>query len=217
MKFKRTVFNILEKGSHGSRKYLWFDYAIMAIILLSTTAIILESVMSVESRYGPYLEAFNTFSIIVFTIEYLARIYISDLTYPSGSRLRSAFKFMFSFYGIIDLLAILPFYLPMLIATDLRFLRALRLMRFLRILKVNRYNDSLKIIGEVVQDKKSELGVTVFFAFIVLIIASFLMYYIEGDAQPEAFPNIPSAFWWAIATLTTVGYVMSILLPPWGK
>lgn len=107
---------------------------------------------------------------------------------------------------MIDLFAILPFYLPMLIKMDLRFLRALRLTRFLRILKVNRYNDSLNLIWTVIKEKKSELVVTGFVTFLILLLASFTMYYIEGEKQPDQFPNILATFWWAIATLTTVGY-----------
>ena len=89
---------------------------------------------------------------------------------------------------------------------DLRFLRTLRLTRFLRILKISRYNDSLNMIWIVIKEKKSELAVTGFVAFLILLIASFMMYSIEGDIQPDAFPNVLAAFWWGIATLTTVRY-----------
>lgn len=207
MKFtpmKQHIFNLIQKGAHGKRANLIFDYFIMILIILSIGSIILESMA--YQHMDNCLLGFNTFAIIVFTIEYLLRLYVSDLTHPSGSKVKSAFKFIFSFHGIIDLLAILPFYLPMLIKTDLRFLRALRLTRILRILKMNRYNNWLHIIKEVINDKKQALAITVFFAFIILVISSFLMYFLEGEAQPEAFPNIPAAFWWAIATLTTVGY-----------
>jgi voltage-gated potassium channel len=109
-------------------------------------------------------------------------------------------------YGLVDLLAIIPFYLPFLIKTDLRFLRILRLTRFFRILKINRYNNALNLIWSVIKEKKAELAMTGFVTLLILIIASFLMYYIEGSAQPDKFPNIIACFWWAIATLTTVGY-----------
>ena len=183
-----------------------FDYFIMSLILLSVISIILESITEISTDYGEILKTFNLLSIVIFSVEYLMRLYVSDLTHPSTNRTKSAFRFIFSAYGLIDLLAILPFYLPMVIKMDLRFLRALRLTRFLRILKVNRYNDSLNLIWTVIKEKKSELAVTGFVTFLILLLASFIMYYVEGEKQPDQFPNILASFWWAIATLTTVGY-----------
>ncbi len=203
---KDKIYKLVEKGSHGHKHNLIFDYTILILILLSIVSIILESDKEINAKYSEFLIAFDIFSIIIFTIEYLMRIYVSDITHPSESRIKSARKFIFSTYGLIDLLAILPFYLPMLIKMDLRVLRALRLTRFLRILKINRYNDSLNLIWTVVKEKKAELTVTGFVTLLVLLLSSFLMFYAEGDKQPKAFPNIFATFWWAIATLTTVGY-----------
>ncbi len=203
---KNRVYNLVEKGEHGYRINRIFDYFILSLILLSVFSIILESIPEIEKEYGDWLNYFDVFAVIVFTIEYGLRIYIADIIFPAKNKFRSILKFMFSFYGIIDLLAILPFYLPMLIAMDLRYLRILRLTRILRVLKINRYNNSLSLIWVVIKEKKPELVVTGFVTFLILIIASFLMYYIEGEAQPEQFPNILSAIWWAVATLTTVGY-----------
>jgi len=203
---KTRIYRLVEKGSHGNRTNKYFDYFIMSLIILSVISIILESIPEINGNYNRLLKGFNLFSIIIFTIEYLLRLYVSDLTYPARTKIKSAFKFIFSAYGLIDLLAIVPFYLPMLIKMDLRFLRAIRLIRFLRILKVNRYNDSLNLIWTVVKEKKSELAVTGFVTFLILLIASFIMYYVEGEKQPEQFSNIMASFWWAVATLTTVGY-----------
>ena len=202
---KERVFRLVEKGSHGRKHNLLFDYTIMTLIVLSLVTMILESMSEVYSEYNLFIDGFNVFSIIIFTVEYCMRLYVSDLTHPSKSRLKSLSRFVFSTYGLIDLFAILPFFLPLL-KVDLRFLRAMRLTRFLRVLKLNRYNDSLNLIWTVIKEKKSELAVTGFLSFLILLIASFIMYYIEGEKQPEAFPNILESFWWAIATLTTVGY-----------
>ncbi len=203
---KTKLFHIVEKGHHGNRLNQVFDYFIMSLIVLSVFSIILDSISGIREDYGSLLNAFNVFSIVVFTAEYMIRIYISDLTYPSKNNITSRLTFIFSGYGLIDLLAILPFYIPIFIALDFRFLRILRLFRFVRILKINRYNNSLNLIWTVIKEKKSELIVTGFVTFIVLFMSSFIMYYIEGDVQPDQFPNILAAFWWAIATLTTVGY-----------
>jgi voltage-gated potassium channel len=107
---------------------------------------------------------------------------------------------------LVDLLAILPFYLPFLLPTDLIFLRAVRLMRLLRVLKLGRYSDAIQIFSQVVVRKKEQLVVAGFMVGILLIIASSLMYYFENEAQPDAFRSIPHAMWWAIITMTTVGY-----------
>ncbi len=214
---KQKIYYIIEKGSHGSKLNLLFDYFIMTLILLNVVAIILESIPAVDRQMHYFLLAFEIFSVVVFTIEYLLRIYISGITHPASTRLKSAFRFIVSTYGIIDLLAILPFYLPFFVRIDLRFLRILRLLRFMRILKITRYNKSLYLIWSVVREKRNELAMTGFLTLLVLIIASFLMYYIEGDTQPDEFPNILSAFWWAIATLTTVGYGDVVPVTAMGK
>ena len=203
---KNKIYKFIEKGSDGRRENKTFEFFIIGMILLSVLAIVLESMQEVKTKYSSILELFNVFSIIVFSIEYILRLYVSDKSHPSNSRIKSAFKFIFSTYGLIDLIAILPFYLPMVITMDFRYLRALRLTRFLRILKINRYTNSLNLIAEVIKEKKSELAATGFVTFLILLLASFTMYYIEGDKQPEQFPNILATFWWAVATLTTVGY-----------
>lgn len=183
-----------------------FDYAIMILIVLNVIAVIFETIPEIYDPLQGFLTIFEIVSVTIFSIEYILRIYVSDLAHPSSSRIKSAFKFIFSAYGLIDLLAIIPFYLPFITKVDLRFLRILRLMRFMRILKINRYNKSLNLIWTVFKEKKAELAITGFIMLLILMIASFLMYYIEGQAQPDKFPNIIASFWWAIATLTTVGY-----------
>jgi voltage-gated potassium channel len=105
----------------------------------------------------------------------------------------------------VDLLSILPFYLNFM-SLDLRVLRILRLFRFLRVFKFARYNNSIKLIGEVIRDKRSELGVIMGLIIMIMIIASFIMYYAEHGVQKEAFSNVFGCFWWAIVTMTTIGY-----------
>ncbi len=203
---KVKIFKLVEKGKHGSSINLTFDYLIISLIILNVIAIILESFSEIALHFSNALFVFETVSVIIFSLEYLLRVYISDLTHPSNNKLKSAFKFIFSFYGLIDLLAIIPFYLPFFIKIDFRFLRILRLFRLIRILKINRYNNALNLIWEVIKEKKIELAITGFVTLLILTIASFVMYYIEGGVQPDKFPNVLASFWWAIATLTTVGY-----------
>lgn len=108
--------------------------------------------------------------------------------------------------AIIDLLAILPFYLPMLLPIDLRVLRMLRIIRLFRVFKIGRYTNALSSIVKVFKNKQHELLSSVFVVLLLMIVASVLMYSIENNAQPEVFKNAFDALWWALATLTTVGY-----------
>lgn len=141
-----------------------------------------------------------------FTIEYLLRLWSctvdSRFRNPVLGRIRFALRPLL----IIDLVAILPFYLPIIIPFDLRFLRALRLIRILRMLKMGRYSESLRLFASVLKSKKEELVIAVFVTFILLIVSSSLMYFVENEAQPENFSSIPDAMWWGVATMTTVGY-----------
>ncbi|WP_338236580.1 ion transporter [Persicobacter diffluens] len=203
---KQLSYNLLQKGTHGADINKYFDYGIMSLIFINIGALILESIPEFQQQYSLLFQAIEYFSIIIFTLEYVMRIYIADMTHPASNNWKSAFLFIFSFYGMVDLLSILPFYLPLIIPIDLRFLRILRLFRFLRVLKLNRYTHSVDLIFQVISEKKNELYMTCFLTIMILVIASFLMFYAEGHHQPEAFPNILAAFWWAVATLTTVGY-----------
>ena len=118
----------------------------------------------------------------------------------------SDLKYLVSPMAIIDLLAILPFYLPMFVLVDLRFLRMFRISRLLRIFKLNRYTEALSLILDVVKAKKDELLAALFVMGFMIMISSTMIYYFETDVQPDVFPNIIASFWWSIATLTSVGY-----------
>jgi voltage-gated potassium channel len=203
---KKRVYEIIEKGKHGDKASRLFDIFIVALIMMNVIAIILESVAEINRHFYWLFKSFEIFSIIVFSIEYILRIWTSKLKTGSNNAVVAFFKYIISPMAIIDLLAVLPFYLPFLIPLDLRFLRILRVTRLLRIFKIQRYTKSLNLIGKVLKSKKEELFITVFVTIILIIFASTLMYYIENDVQPNAFPNILATFWWAVATLTTIGY-----------
>jgi len=178
----------------------------MVLITLNVLAVVLESFQNLSSQYQVAFRSFEIVSVIIFTGEYLLRIMTADLKYPRKRKIFSVLVFIFSGLGLIDLLAILPFYLPFATRIDLRVLRILRLTRVIRIMKIGRYSRSLSLIARVFKRKRSDLLVTIFVTSLLILLASSLMYYIESDTQPEEFPNIVASFWWAIATLTTVGY-----------
>ena len=203
---KEKIYHLVEKGSYGSKVNLLFDYFIIILIILNVIALALETVRGLPEHFIRILRIFEFVLVIIFSIEYAMRIYISDITHPSKNRISSALKFIFSPYGLIDLMAILPFYITLMVKADLRYLRILRLMRVLRILKISRYSSSLKLIRDVLKEKSNEIGMIFLIAFILLIISGFVMFSIENKVQPDVFPDVFASLWWAVITLTTVGY-----------
>ncbi len=183
----------------------YLDRSILLLIVLSVIGIILDTIPSVHSAIGQYIDTFDTITVIIFSVEYLLRLVVAHISHPAPTRWRSILRFMTSTYGLIDLVAILPFYLPLLFTIDLRFLRMIRLVRILRILKVNRYNNSMHLVGSVIKEKRYELLVTSFVALIVIIISTLLMYSLEGPEQSGAFPNLFAAFQWTLGTMASIG------------
>lgn len=187
-----------------------FGTLVILLIVLNMVAIILESIKSLQADYHWLFSSFENFCLAIFTVEYGVRVLTADIKFPQYKGIKPFFKYIFSFMAIVDLLAILPslllIILPQGMLADLQFIRMLRIMRVFRVLKITRYSSSLKMMGEVLKDKRSDLSITIFVTFVLMIISSTLMYYAEHTTQPDQFPDIVHAFWWAVATLTTVGY-----------
>jgi len=205
-KFKKRLYEILEIAAIRDRISKLFDIFIMSLITLNVIAVILATVERLNLQYQYFFRIFEIFSVTIFTIEYLLRLWTCTINKNYRNSFTGRIKYIFTPYAIIDLLAILPFYLPMIIPLDLRFIRAVRLFRLFRLFKIGRYSKAVVILKKLLKDKKEELLLVIFIAFILLIIFSSLMYFIEKEAQPEAFSSIPAAMWWGITTLTTVGY-----------
>lgn len=182
-----------------------FEILIIALIIINTSAVIAET-FTLSANVQSVLSVVEVFSVIIFTAEYILRVWTSDILYSSLPSIKARAKYIFSFMAIIDLLAIMPFYLPMLISIDLRALRTLRLVRLLRLLKINRYTKALSTIAEVFRRKATQLISSLIVVGLLMLVAALLMYNIEHEAQPEAFSNVFQALWWSVATLTTVGY-----------
>ncbi|MGC8744112.1 MAG: potassium channel family protein [Verrucomicrobiia bacterium] len=166
----------------------------------------METVQSISQRYSSLFSGFEIFSVSIFTIEYLLRLWSCTSNPVYHHRIAGRIRFALTPLALIDLLAILPFYLPMFMKLDLRIIRILRLFRFLRLFKLARYSESIKILANVFKRKKDELLILSFVLFVLLTIASTFMYFVENEAQPKVFSSIPAAMWWCIITLTTVGY-----------
>ena len=202
-----NVLRILEPAALGDRASRIWDISLFGLVVLNLIAVALESVPTFQLSYGKWLYNFELFSVIVFSVEYIAHVWSAPAKRDmdvSESPFKARFKYIFSFYGLIDLVAILPFYIQALFpGLDLRVLRALRL---LRILKLNHYNSALDdLFGAILEEKKSFMT-TLYIFSVAFVLSSSLIYYAEHKVQPEAFRSIPDAMYWAIITLTTVGY-----------
>ncbi|MCW8889513.1 MAG: ion transporter [Sedimenticola sp.] len=205
IKIKQRIWEIVEPAKTGDHFSHYFDIGLMLLIILNVLAVILESVKSIEDQFGLYLTLFEVFSVMIFTLEYLARIWtcttLERYAHPLFGRLRFSFRPLV----IVDLLAILPFYLPFF-GIDLRVVRAFRLFRIIRIFKLGRYSKAFQMLGNVLINKKEEMTITIVALFFLIIISASLMYHAENAAQPEQFSSIPATIWWSVVTLTTVGY-----------
>jgi voltage-gated potassium channel len=183
-------------------------------------AVILETVQSLQLRFGTAFWAFEVFSVGVFSVEYAARIWACTADPRYRQPIIGRLRYVSSFGGVVDLLAILPFYVSLAVpaaALDLRILRVLRLLRFARVLKLARYSDSIVRMKRVIGARRGDLGVALAAVGVVLILASSAIYYVEVDTQPDVFTSIPAAMWWGISALTTVGYGDITPVTPLGK
>jgi voltage-gated potassium channel len=205
-----------ERGKKGWLYYI-DDYFITGLIILNIIMIILESYDPVYRSNKSLFDIFELFSVVVFTIEYLIRVWIADIVYPAKSKFRSRMKYIFSLFGITDFLAILPFYLPLAMNFDMRMLRILRLMRLFRVFKLAHYSSSMRLVVNVLKEKKEELFITIFASVILLLMSASVMFHIEEEVQPDKFPNIFASLWWAVATLTTIGYGDVFPITPAGQ
>jgi voltage-gated potassium channel len=203
---KQTVFNIIERAPDGYRPAKFFNYFMVVLILLNVTVVILETVRGIHAVFLWEFFIIDLVSVIIFSIEYVLRIWVCTLYEEYSHPITGRLRFMFTPYMIIDGLAILPFYIPFIIPIDLRFLRILRLFRILRILKLGRYSDAVNTFHRILTRKKEQLLLALSLLLIVMVLASALMYDAEHEAQPEVFASIPHAMWWALVTLATVGY-----------
>jgi len=199
-RLRARAYRIIEEGTTLPARL--FNGFIVLLILGNVLAIVLESIEPVFQAHRDLFRIVELFSVAVFTIEYLLRVWVS----AEGSAhppLQARLRYMVSFMALVDLLAILPFYLSMFVGIDTRLLRILRL---LRIFKLTRHFQALGILLEVLRIEGPALLAAVFIMLVLALLAAGGMYVVEHDAQPEAFADIPSSMWWAIVTLTTVGY-----------
>ncbi len=205
LSWKYRIYKILEFAEPEDQLSKYFDIFILGLIFLNIMVLALETVDSLFQTYELWFRVFEYFSGIVFTIEYVLRVWSCTVSKPYRHPFWGRVRFMVTPLAIIDLLAILPLFLPLL-NSKWQVGRALRLFRLFRVLKLNRYTDSLMILVRVLRSRQEELLLSFFVLSILLAVSSTLIYFAEKDAQPEVFSSIPEAVWWGTITLTTVGY-----------
>lgn len=213
---RRTVYHMLGGEGHSDPWVKAVDWFLIVMVALNVLAVVLESIEHLSIAHGPVFHAFDLFSVAVFSVEYLLRLWtaveLNDKRFhhPIYGRLR----WMVSPMALIDLLAVLPFYLGMFVEMDLR---AIRVLRVLRVFKLGRYSMAMSVMVAVARQETRAIGAVLFVMLVVLIFTSSLMYLFEHHAQPHVFADIPTAMWWSVVTLTTLGYGDMVPITPLGR
>ncbi len=205
VRIRDRIFQLLEKAQPGDTASLVVDRGLAFLIVANVIAVTLETVDEIYQAYAPAFTLFEIISVIIFTIEYLLRIWVSASNHASrfDAPFRRRLSYMLSPSGMIDLLAILPAFLPFFTSVDLRWLRILRL---LRMFKISHYSSALEDFFSAIYHERTAFAGALYLFFVTLFLSSALMYLVEHSAQPEVFSSIPETLWWSLITLTTVGY-----------
>lgn len=206
-KFKQEVYSVLDVSDTHSLFSRVLNTFLIVIICLNVLAVCLETVEDLYKQYEPLFYDFELFSVVIFSAEYILRVWAitsnEKYSHPVWGRLR----FIFSRGALIDLVAIMPFYLPLVfVGIDLRAIRVLRLFRLTRVLKITRYINATKMITNVFRSKRGELGAILLLIVFLMVVISCVMYNVEHSVQPGKFSSIPETMLWSISTLTSTGF-----------
>ncbi len=215
-RMRARLYDIIERRDSDSRWGIIVDVFLVVLIVVNVLAVILESVKSIDAIYHEQFFVFEVFSVVIFSAEYLARVWVvpEDPHETPYGPIMGRWHYMTTPMAIIDLLAILPFFLAFFVTVDLRFLRVFRL---LRLLKLTRYSPALHTVAKVFMAQRRSLMAALMIMCTLLVFGGSVSYLLEREAQPEAFGSIPDAIWWAMATLTTVGFGDVTPVTPAGK
>ncbi len=214
---RRRIYQIMEAGHPDDLASRIFDWAIIGLIIANVAAAVVSTLPAVADSHGTAFLGFEIVSVAIFTVEYLVRIWVSveHLPWSQMKPLKARLRYMCQPYPLIDLLAILPFFLAFIL--PLGDGRVLRLLRLLRLLKLARYSPALATLGRVLMGERRALFAAMLIMSALLLVTSTVLYNLERVAQPDAFGSVPDAAWWALATLTTVGYGDAVPVTAWGR
>lgn len=211
----KKLFELIEGTESKNSKRI--DTILLILISLNVLLVIIDSYGSIRLKYNYIITIFETISVIIFTVEYILRMICSPYRYSDQYNKTKILRYIITPMAIIDLLAILPFYLPLVFVFDFRIFRFLRIFRLLRVLKIGRYSKALDLIIHVFKRKKAELLLSSFILVILIFFAGSLMYFAENSTQPEDFRNIIDSVKWAINTMVFLGYDKVVPLSPVGN
>lgn len=203
---KKKVYSLLHPEIGETKLDKVINAFIIILIALNVIAVILETVPYLHEKYLDFFHYFDLVSVIIFTIEYLLRVWSSNYEPKYKHAVYGRLKYMTSAAALIDLLAILPFYIHAFVGLDLRVLRIFRLLRFFRLFRLTSYMKATKMVINVFKSNANELFLSLLLAVFLIIISSSLLYFSEHLVQPDKFSSIPATIWWSVVTLTTVGY-----------
>ena len=198
---KRNIFNIIQIGDKSNRPSRIFDVFITVVILTNIVITFLQTFDSLNFLSG-FFNVSEIITILIFSVEYLLRIWTADYLYPQESSAKARLSFLVSFDGIIDLLTILPFFF----LSGMVIFRMLRVARIFHLFRLNARYDSFNVITTVLYEKRNQIISSLFIVLILMLASSLCMYSVEHDAQPTVFRNAFSGIWWSMSTLLTVGY-----------
>lgn len=198
---RKRIFTIIQVGNLSDFPSRAYDISLVIAVAVNIFIAIFDTFPQADPYEG-IIWAVECMTVIFFAIDYVLRIITADYLYENLSPSKARLKFIFSWAGLVDLLSCLPF----LVASGGGALRMFRIIRILRVFRIHHYADPLRVIGDVIKKKQGQLLSSIFIVFILMIASSLMMYNLEHEAQPEAFANAFSGFWWAANTLLTVGY-----------
>jgi len=214
-RLRRKVYQMLGGEGRHTPLVKAVDWSLMTLIVVNCVFSMLETVDSLSVMHGHIFHDFDVISVGIFSIEYVLRLWTCVEMekyghHPVWGRLR----YLVTPLALVDLLAVLPFYLGFFVQLDLRELRVLRL---LRVFKLSRYSSALSIMNSVIRSESRGIGTILFVFLVILVSVSSLMYLFEHPAQPQVFADVPSALWWGVVTMTTLGYGDMVPITPLGR
>jgi voltage-gated potassium channel len=214
-RIRRRTFEVLEEARRDDQLSRLVDLLLIALITVNLVAVVLESVPTLAARYRTAFFIIEIISLVVFTVEYVARIWAAtDQPLRPRRYLPPWLGYMTSASGVIDLLAVVPFWIGLFVVTDLRVLLVFRIVRFL---KLARYSPAMRSLLDTLYAERRALFGCVVIVLGATVVAASVMHVVEGPAQPDKFGTVPDAMWWAIVTLTTTGYGDVVPVTPLGR